>query len=193
MTREDLRGITGGLIFRKQRFKEDDFLKRRLAAILAAVVIIAMAVCFVPQIKIFRVHSGDIENYYEKAAEETDKNVYLLDYTYTTGAGWVVEKTSDSAFENDSVIVSTMFDPRLLKDNGEFELDYTAKLLVIPDRQKRTELEGEKVCVLYAGEAVILKESDEEEDGYYRIKDMSIGGIGKFLMGIVNPRYRVSR
>ncbi len=170
------------------------FLKRRTAVILAAVIVtIAVAVCLVPQIRIFRVHSGDIENYYEKAAEGTDKNVYLLDYTYTTGAGWVVEKTNDAAFENDSVIVSTMFDPRLLKDNDEFELDYTAKLLVISDRQKRTELEGEKVCVLYAGEAVILKESGEEEEGYYRIKDMSGGGIGKFLMGVVNPKYRVSR
>ncbi len=169
-------------------------MKRRTAVILAAVVvIIVLAVCLVPQIKIFRVYSGDIENYYEKAAEETDKNVYLLDYTYTTGAGWVVEKTNDAAFENDSVIVSTMFDPRLLKDNDEFELDYTAKLLLISDRQKRTELEGEKVCVLYAGEVVVLKESDNEEDGYYRIKDMSMGGIGKFLMGIVNPRCRMSR
>lgn len=169
------------------------FLKRRTAVILAAiVVIIAVAVCFVPQVRIFRVHSGDIEEYYEKAVEETDKNVYLLDYTYTTGAGWVVEKTNDAAFGNDSVIVSAMFDPRLLKDNDEFELDYTAKLLVISDRQERTELEGEKVCVIYADEAVILKESDEEEDGYYRIKDMSGGGIGKFLMGIFNPRCRMS-
>lgn len=99
--------------------------------VLGAVIIILAAAVFIP---VFGTAEGD--DFYLRYK---DKNIYVLNYEQTTGAGYTVKNTKDEKLFGKSVAVKTLFDPRFLKDNKGFLIDRNGEYIVISGRAGKTE------------------------------------------------------
>lgn len=115
--------------------------------------------------------------------------ICVVQYTYTTGAGWRVVDTNVDELIGQNVYLYTLFDPRLLKDNVEFDLDYLAKYKIEIDTVDKIAMKDQKVYVINPKSITILYDTDKKK---YRLKDMSYGGIIKSFLSIVNKRFRYS-
>lgn len=90
--------------------------------VLGAVIIILAAAAFIP---VFGTAEGD--DFYLRYK---DKNIYVLNYEQTTGAGYIVKNTKDEKLFEKSVAVKTLFAPRHHKSHyaRALELLKTAEL-----------------------------------------------------------------
>ena len=87
--------------------------------VLGALTIILAAAAFIP---VFSTAEGG--DFYLRCK---NKNVYVLNFEQTTGAGYTVTDTKDERLLGKSVAVKTLFDPRFLKDNKDFLTDYNGE------------------------------------------------------------------
>ena len=143
---------------------------KKLIAI-AAVIIILAAAAFIP---VFGTAEGD--DFYLRYK---DKNIYVLNYEQTTGAGYTVKDTKDEKLLGKSVAVKTLFDPRFLKDNKDFLIDYNGEYIVIADKTGKTEIDGESIDLIYADRIIIKYDGAPKS---YHIYDMMPQGIIKAFM-----------
>lgn len=139
-------------------------------------------------IPIFSISNQPIDGVKNMNSNKTD-SICVLKYTYTTGPGWIVNDTNNDSLIGENVCLYNMFDPRLLKDNSEFDLDYQSQLMVLVDKIDKVVMDNEEVYVIKPKDITILYDTNKEE---YRLKDMSLGGIIKFFISIVNKKYRYS-
>ena len=132
----------------------------------------------------------DIDNEYTKICKKYDnKNICILDYEYTTGTGWIVLKSTDKSIIGKTIVLSNNFDPRLLRENSQFELDYFAKYIVVIDHMSDTMIDGEIAPIIYAKEIEIIYNTTQSK---YTVSDLTIYGILKSIMGVFNSSYRLS-
>ena len=139
--------------------------------VLGAVIIILAAAAFIP---VFGTAEGD--DFYLRYK---DKNIYVLNYEQTTGAGYTVKNTKDEKLFGKSVAVKTLFDPRFLKDNKDFLIDSNGEYIVISGRVGKTEIDGEAVDLIYADRIIIKYDGAPKS---YHIYDMMPQGIIKAIM-----------
>ena len=121
--------------------------------------------------------------------DNKDTNFYLLEYHYTTGSGWIVIDSTNKDMVNKEVALYNVFDPRFLKDNNDFDLDYTAMLLVEAKETQNTVLYGENITVLFADEITVVFNANQT---HYSISDLRLEGIMKSILGIFNRKFRLS-
>ena len=121
--------------------------------------------------------------------ENKDINVYLLEYHYTTGSGWLVIDSTNKDLVNKEVVLCNAFDPRFLKDNNDFDLDYTAMLLVETKKIQDMVLDGENITVLFADEITVVFNANRT---HYSILDLRLEGIIKSILGVFNRKFRLS-
>lgn len=118
---------------------------------------IAITVClFILNIPIFKVNTQSVDQYKQNTNFDEMNNICILKYTYTTGPGWAVEDTEIEQLIDQNVCLSCLFDPRLLKDNNDFELDYLSRLIVSIDTIDKIIMDNEKVYVIKPKKITIL-------------------------------------
>ena len=120
-------------------------------------------------------------------------DVCILDYDYVTGASWGVEKSTNKDIENEYVCLNTICNPRLLKINKEFDLDYMAKYVVVIDKNiTQTKVDDEDVGVLKVKE-IVITDFYYENDGFddMRFGDLSFGGKAKAILSLFVPKLRL--
>ena len=156
--------------------------------ILLLVVLFIMILLNVPVYKIYNYNESDVI-FKEFVNQNREKTVCLLDYTYTTGAGWLVLNSTRKDMIGQDIVLSSFFNPRLLKDNKEFDMDYLANYIVVFDKAKKTMIEDETVSIIYPDEIGIVFDTNKE---IYRIKDFSFLGLVKGLFGVFFPNFKLS-
>ena len=77
----------------------------------------------------FYTRNGGRKTSYLVFKSSKEKYICLVKYQYTTGAGYYCVKSNNKNFENMYMIIQSKFDPRFLKDNNDFSLDYNAEYL----------------------------------------------------------------
>jgi hypothetical protein len=152
----------------------------------AVVIVLAFLALNVP---IFNVADRSAKEVTADTAASEQNRMCVLRYSYTTGAGWTVEETNAAELAGQNVYLSTVFDPRLLKDNSEFDLDYMAEYVVVIDDIGKITAEDDEIYVIEPKSITILYDTDKQN---YRLKDMSCGGLIKSLLSAVNKKYRYS-
>lgn len=148
--------------------------------------ILISSACIILNIPIFEISSSYTDNTYVNSSENS---ICVLKYTYTTGAGWVVTDSDIDSLVGENICLSYRFDPRLLRDNEDFSLDYQGKMVVSIDKINKIVMDNEDVFVISPEKIKILYNTDKKE---YRIKDMSFGGIVKSIMSLFNKKYSYS-
>lgn len=139
--------------------------------ILVTVPIFALILALLITYPIFRVENPADGNYsFNNAKTDKKSDVYLLQYRYTTGSGWTVIDSTDKSAVSKEVVLYNAFDPRFLKDNKDFDLDYTATLSVKANKTKDTVINGENSTLLFADEVTILFDTEKTR---YSMSDMS--------------------
>ena len=97
--------------------------------------ILILSVCLMLLILFFKPlfysSAGSASEYYNSAKMSSQYRVMVIKYTYTTGAGWFVLEDSSDDLKNMNVVLKSGFDPRLLRANSDFELDYFAEYIII--------------------------------------------------------------
>ena len=158
--------------------------------ILVAVPIFALILALLITYPIFRAENPADGNYsFNNAKTDKKSDVYLLQYRYTTGSGWTVIDSTDKSAVSKEVVLYNAFDPRFLKDNKNFDLDYTATLSVKANKTKDTVINGENSTLLFADEVTILFDTKKTR---YSMSDMSFPGIIKSIIGIFNHKFKLS-
>lgn len=151
------------------------------------VVVLLLAITRVP---IFNVAEKS-NNLFKKVLKNTKSDVVcVLDYQLTTGTGWVVVDSNKQELIGKSVALSCIFDPRFLKDNKEFDLDYKAEYIVEGEQKTKIEIDNELVMVLSADKITIMYDSSKKN---YYITDLSFSGFIKGTLGMFNKSYRISK
>lgn len=160
-------------------------IQKKLLKALIVSVIICVSFVLVINIPIFRVNINldDVST-----NSNHNKNICILKYQYTTGASWQVIYDSQNKLENQNVALYSIFDPRWLKDNIDFEMDYMASYIVVIDKSDSIMIDNQKVTVIYPENIIINFDTDKR---YYKIKDISFEGILKSLIGVFNKKYRI--
>ncbi len=158
-------------------------LKIRVFIIFLTVLLISLALVNYP---IFEITNSVGDDFLSTIKNDGNINVYLLEYHYTTGSGWLVTDSTNKDMINKEVVLCSAFDPRLLKDNDSFDLDYTAKLLV---KSKKTVGNNGNIPVLFADEIAIVFNTNKT---YYSIFDLKFSGIVKGILGVFNNKFRIS-
>ncbi len=160
-------------------------LKRSFVKKVIVVAIVSMAVIYI----IFKVPAFTVMEQInaEKLLLQSDKTICILEYTYTTGSGWFITDSNDKNLINKEVILCSQLNPRLLKVNAEYDLDYMAKYVITVDTIWNTTTEdGEIMPVVKADTIGIVYPSDKT---YYSIADMQFFGIVKAVLGLLNRCY----
>ncbi len=154
-------------------------IKIKIFLIIAVVLIISV------NIPVFKIDTYDNYHTY-KSDFKKNKDFFLLKYEYTTGYGWTIEDSSVKNSEFDEAVLCNIFDPRYLKDNKDFSLDYTAYLLV--ESQNYKEIEPGALHIV-ADSVTVLYNTDKS---YYTVCDMSFTGFLKGISGVFIPPLRHS-
>ena len=95
--------------------------------------------------------------------------------------------------ENEYVCLNAICNPRLLKINKEFDLDYWAKYVVVIDKNiTQTKVDNEEVNALKTKEIVITNLYYKNE-GFDDIKfgDLTFGGKLKSIIALFVPKFRL--
>ncbi len=138
-------------------------------------------------VPIFKVSNPNQKDYIDMCDEN---GVYVLEHKSTTGSGWYVASGRDKKLVGQNVVLYSSFDPRSLKDNKDFYLDYSSVLVIKVKKISSTIVDGEKIPMLVANSITIV--SDKKGKNYYTVFDLSIEGLLKSALGLVNHKYRVS-
>lgn len=170
--------------------------KRKFLYIAVIILTIVVSIVIIDNIKICSINSKDANDVYELLQSEfniEEVDICILDYEYITGASWRVEKSTNRDLENEYVCLNTIYNPRLLKINKEFDLDYTAKYVAVIDRSvSQTRIDNEDVDVLKVKEFVITNfyyQNDGFED--LRFGDLTFEGKWKSMMALFVPKFRL--
>ena len=153
---------------------------RKIFLIVLLLILFYVAISF----RIFTVYK--YSDYDSACDEYGSENVYILKYAYTTGPGWYIKQHENPEMIGLTVALYAKMDPRFLRDNEEFELDYMTELLVV---SKRTEMVGSEPyeAILYPEKIDIIYPMAKTAE--YKVYDMSAKGILKFILGIFNRKY----
>ncbi len=143
--------------------------------------------CILANVPIFKVSNPNQKDYIDMCDEN---GVYVLEHKSTTGSGWYVASGRDKKLVGQNVVLYSSFDPRSLKDNKDFYLDYSSVLVIKVKKISSTIVDGEKIPMLVANSITIV--SDKKGKNYYTVFDLSIEGLLKSALGLVNHKYRVS-
>ena len=160
--------------------------KTVVMCLIAVIILIALIAGFENR-AIFKMTSSDVQTCYNKICESSDVNVMLVSYHITTGAGWVVEQSSDERLTGKSAILQTKFDPRFLKVNDDFCLDYMAQYVITAKKIVHGTYEGEDILKIYPDDITICYA--DSKDKVLRVHDMSLNGKIKFLIGCIARKY----
>lgn len=157
---------------------------------LLSIVIFAILILFITNYPLFEcVDSFDYEYMNRLKEKYPNCDVLLMRHTETTGAGWIVENQNlDSDFDK-SIIISTHFDPRFLRDNKDFEMDYNARYLVVIKRKEKIKYESEDVLKVYPRKIIVVYNTGKK---IYRFRDMTFVGIIKATLGIFIKKFSLS-
>lgn len=160
------------------------------------IIIISLAILYIGinNITIFETASQDAESVFNILVSKynpDEADICILKYGQVTGAGWYVEKSTDKELEGEYVCMSAVCNPRALKENEDFLLDFTVHYVVsIEKTDKFIEIDGEKVKVISPKEIVI---TDYVQGIYKReFKDLSLSGKLHALMAFFVPKLRLS-
>ena len=168
---------------------------KKLYALIILVFIVVL-IFVIDNIKICTINSHEADYVYELMQDKyKNKNVdiCILDYDYVTGASWRVEKSTNKDIENEYVCLNAICNPRLLKINEEFDLDYMAKYVVVIDKNiAQTKVDNEDVNILKAKEIVITNFYYQNE-GFddIRFGDLTFGGKLKSIIALFVPKFRL--
>lgn len=159
---------------------------------LVALAIILVIICFFAAaagIKLFDVlrEAPDI-----KEASQSTNVSYLLKYSFTTGAGWKIIDCSEKEYIGENVAVKTAFDPRYLRCNKDFSLDYCAKLYVEGKPIDTVLLYSEKTLFIDAHSIAVVDEGNVFEKDAFRLKDLSAVGFFRIFLGLFDNRANFS-
>ena len=163
------------------------------AIVLLLVMILLVAVnC----IKICSVNPHVAEDVYEWVLTQyntEDVDICILDYQYVTGASWFVERSTNKAIENTYICLNTICNPRLLKLNEEFELDYFSKFVVVIDKNvTKATIDDEEVYILKAKDITITNiyyQNDGGDD--LRFYHLTFAGKLKSVLAFFVPKFRL--
>ena len=171
---------------------------KKYKKVYVALILLVIVVLFfvVNNIKICSMYSREADYVFgllqsEHNPEKVD--ICILDYDYVTGASWRVEESTNKDIENEYVCLSAICNPRLLKINEEFDLDYMAKYVVVIDKNiSQTKVDDEDVSVLKVKDIVITN-FYYENDGFddIRFGDLSFGGKVKAILSLFVPKLRL--
>ena len=157
---------------------------------MAVILIIIIVLFLILNIPIFTASSISADRCFENSVRlNPDKTVCILRYHYTTGAGWIIDKSSNSALNGKPAVIQNAFDPRLLRDNSDFKLDYTAEFVITANDVSNTSFDDENVFLIKPKSIVIISDTAQN---MYQIKDLSVNGIFKSIIGVFNSRYQIS-
>ena len=168
--------------------------KKLYAAIPLLIIVVLFFV--INNIKICSINSHEADYVYELIQDKyktENVDVCILNYDYVTGASWRVEKSTNKDIENEYVCLNTICNPRLLKINKEFYLDYMAKYVAVIDKDiTQTKVDDEDVSVLKVKEIVITN-FYYENDGFDNMGfgDLSFGGKLKAILALFVPNFRL--
>ena len=132
---------------------------------------------------------GLFENKYN--LENVD--ICILDYDYVTGASWRVDKATNKNLDKEYVVLSTIYNPRLLKINKEFDLDYAARYVAVIDKNtSQINIDNEDVSVLKVKE-IVITDFYYQNEGFDDIKfgDLTLGGKFKTVIALFVPKFRL--
>ena len=168
--------------------------KKLYVAIILLIIVVSIFV--VNNIKICSINSHEADYVFgllqsEHNPEKVD--ICILDYDYVTGASWRVEKSTNKDIENEYVCLNAICNPRLLKINKEFDLDYIAKYVVVIDKNiSQTKVDNEDVNILKVKEIVITNFYYQNE-GFddIRFGDLTFGGKLKSIIALFVPKFRL--
>lgn len=150
--------------------------------------IIILIVCFVYALMNYTIF--EITRDMNQRFEFDEDGVYLLDYVYSTGSGWYIKDCSDESLINKEIVLYNLFDPRFLKANKDFELDYFAQYIVTGKLAGYDNVDNERIPILQATNITVIYNTEDEN---YKIRDMSLQGMIKSLLGVILPKYRFSK
>ena len=168
---------------------------KKLYALIILVFIVVL-IFVIDNIKICSINSQEADYVYELMQDKyKNKNVdiCILDYDYVTGASWRVEKSTNKDIENEYVCLNAICNPRLLKINEEFDLDYMAKYVVVIDKNiSQTKVDTGDVNILKAKEIVITNFYYQNE-GFddMRFGDLTFWGKLKSIIALLVPKFRL--
>jgi len=171
-------------------------MKKVIKSVLIIALVVLILCMIISNIPVFGIYSGLAENYYELAMAEynpENTDVCVLDYSYVTGASWLVEKSTDAELEGQFVCLKSICNPRDLKLNDDFELDYGAKYVMTIEKNKEyTELDGEQARVI-TPKSIVITNFYYYQDGYstLRFKDLSFRGKMLAINAIFKPDLRM--
>lgn len=170
--------------------------KRKTLYAVLILLIVFLSLIVINNIKICSVYPQDAEFVYKTLQDKyksEDVDICILDYDYVTGAGWGVDASTNKNLENTYVVLDTLCNPRLLKINQEFDLDYLAKFVVVIDKTpKQTTVDSETVYLIKAKEIVITN-FYTENDGVKEMKfgDLTFAGKCKAIAALFVPKFRL--
>ncbi len=169
--------------------------KLYVAVVLLIIVVLIFAV---NNIKICLINSYEADyvfNLLQSEYNTENVDICILDYDYVTGASWKVEKSTNKDIEDKYVCLNTICDPRSLKMNEEFDLDYIAKYVVVIDKNiSQTKVDNEDVNVLKTKEIVITNfyyQNEGFED--IRFGDLTFTGKLKSIIALFMPKFRLQK
>ena len=170
--------------------------KHKVLYMTISLLVIVILLFIINSIKIFSINSHETDYVYEllKSKYSTENvDICILDYDYVTGASWRVVKSTNEDIENKYVCLNIICNPRHLKMNKEFELDYIAKYVVVIDKNiSQTIVDDEDVNVLKAKEIVITDfYCQNEMVGNIKFDDLTFEGKLKSIIALFVPKFRL--
>ena len=171
---------------------------KKYKKVYVALILLVIVVLFfvVNNIKICSINSHEADYVFDLLQSEYNPenvDICILDYDYVTGASWAVEKSTNKDIENEYVCLNAICNPRLLKINKEFDLDYMAKYVVVIDKNSsKAKVDNEDVRVINAKEIVITNFYYQNE-GFddIRFGDLTFGGKLKSIAALFVPKFRL--
>ena len=167
------------------------FIKKQ--KILYIAIILLIILLLLNNIKIFSISSDLADSVYNIiCCEYNPENVdiCILDYCYVTGASWRVEKSTNKDIENKFVVLDTICNPRMLKINKDFSLDYMAKYVVVIDKNiTKTNVDNEYVDVLKANKIIITNYNYKNDN--MRFCDLTFGGKLMSAIALFVPKFKL--
>lgn len=145
---------------------------------LVTLIAVIAFICIVSNITIFGVSEND-----DIKQLQRNNQICILHYEYVTGAGWMVIDSTREDLIGEYVVLKNYFDPRLLRENLDFDMDYMAKFIVIFDDITSTKIDNENVRVISAKNIEVLYNTEKTN---YKVRDMTFSGLLKFIKGIAD-------
>ena len=128
-------------------------MKKRRIIILCVLLVTIVLVLIINNINIFKVTTKSPEEIYNIVSSKynlDEVDVSVIKYHSVTGASWFVEKSTEKELENKNVCLSSVLNPRQLKVNKDFELDYFAQYVIVTKKKdKYMEIAKETVEILF--------------------------------------------